>query len=185
MKTTCSVDGCERTDKMVRSLCGLHEKRLRRRGTTDLPVVPPVAERLAAGLVRMPSGCLEWTGYDMGDRYGAIWSDGRYVRTHRLAWELVHGSIPEGLFVCHKCDNPPCCDVEHLFLGTPADNNADRDAKGRGRNQHLLKTHCKRGHMFDEANTYMARGARICRACDNARAPRHRPKRSASLVEAA
>jgi len=195
MKTTrCSVDGCDRTDKMVRGLCGLHEKRLRRLGTADLPVVPPVAERLAAGLVRMPNGCLEWIGYDMGGRYGAIWSNDRYVRTHRLAWELANGPIPDGLQVLHHCDNPPCCQTDptegypegHLFLGTHADNMADRDAKGRGRNQHMSATHCKRGHLFDEANTHIgSRGQRVCRACDNTRAPRHRSKRSLSLEQAA
>jgi len=50
-----------------------------------------------------------------------------------VAWEDVNGPISDGLWVLHRCDNPPCCRPDHLFLGTPADNTADMIAKGRGR----------------------------------------------------
>lgn len=73
---------------------------------------------------------MEWTGATLKG-YGQI-GDGRCLRyTHRVAWELVNGPIPDGMHVCHHCDNPPCCNVDHLFLGTDADNNADMIAKGR------------------------------------------------------
>lgn len=53
------------------------------------------------------------------------------ILAHRMAWILANGSIPEGLHVLHSCDNPPCCNAKHLWLGTEADNNADKIAKGR------------------------------------------------------
>ncbi|MCH8043014.1 MAG: HNH endonuclease [Planctomycetes bacterium] len=56
------------------------------------------------------------------------------LRTHRLAWEFANGRpVPQGLQVLHDCDNPPCCNPSHLFLGTNADNNADMMSKGRNR----------------------------------------------------
>ena len=58
---------------------------------------------------------------------------GRMLRAHRLAWVIEYGSIPDGLSILHHCDNPPCVNVLHLFLGTQATNQADMASKGRGR----------------------------------------------------
>jgi hypothetical protein len=74
--------------------------------------------------------CNEWKGRRDSNGYGRV---GKCGRAHRIAWELVNGPIPSGLFVCHRCDNPACVRVDHLFLGTSADNNRDRHAKGRSR----------------------------------------------------
>jgi hypothetical protein len=76
-------------------------------------------------------GCYEWAGTRTIDGYGKFFYGGKKVAAHRLAWILVHGSIPDGMCLCHKCDNPSCVRVEHLFLGTRADNNADMVRKGR------------------------------------------------------
>lgn len=96
---------------------------------------PTLAERFTRRLVRADSGCLIWTGYVHPKRgYGQIGRGGRVaglVETHRLAWELTHGPIPPSAFVCHTCDNPPCCEPSHLFLGTCADNVRDMVRKGR------------------------------------------------------
>jgi hypothetical protein len=91
-------------------------------------------ERLRRRLV--PDGeCLVWVGARHPAGHGSIGvgvgSAKRKIGTHRLMWELARGPIPDGLCVCHKCDNPPCCNVEHLFLGTVGDNNRDMFAKRR------------------------------------------------------
>ena len=81
--------------------------------------------------VRTASGCLEWVGGHTSMGYGAVLWEGKNWRVHRLAWTLAFGPIPEGMLVCHRCDNPPCSEPTHLSLGTQADNVADAFAKGR------------------------------------------------------
>ena len=74
------------------------------------------AAKAKAGLVVDPdTGCHVWTGRNGG--YGNV----RFA-THRLAWELAHGSIPDGLKVLHRCDNSLCCNPDHMFLATQAEN---------------------------------------------------------------
>ena len=136
-----------------------------------------IAEHLSAGLVRMPNGCLEWTEDTYRRGYGRISFNGKSVRTHRLAWELANGPIPEGIYICHRCDNPPCCDVTHLFMGTPAENHADMITKGRYVSNQAARTHCPQGHEYDEANTYTWSGHRCCRACHKASEQRRKAKR--------
>ena len=77
--------------------------------------------------------CIEWQGARDRKGYGRRKWGTLTWQAHRLAWTQAYGPIPDGLCVLHRCDNPPCINVGHLFLGTKADNAADRDAKGRGR----------------------------------------------------
>lgn len=114
-------------------------------------------------------GCWPWIAARNSSGYG--WfkpgHGAHAVGAHRMAYELTHGPIPDGLLVLHQCDNPPCVRPDHLFLGTVQDNNADKMAKGRHPNS--LMTQCRHGHPFDEANTYVTpKGNRMCRACNRA-----------------
>lgn len=80
-----------------------------------------------------PNDCWEWQASRNKDGYGKFDS----TNSHRVAWKLTYGEIPHELFVCHKCDNPPCCNPNHLFVGTAAINNLDMKIKGRSRGGRL------------------------------------------------
>jgi hypothetical protein len=98
-------------------------------------VKPEVEARLWQRVdVGLPDQCWEWQGYRTPDGYGRLQRfRGRMELAHRVAWESVKGPIPDGMLVCHTCDNPPCVNPAHLFLGTHLDNARDKMAKGRWR----------------------------------------------------
>ena len=78
------------------------------------------------------TGCLEWQRGKANYGYGSLRDEnGKSVKAHRYAWVLVNGPIPEGMEVLHSCDNTPCCNPKHLFLGTQKENMEDMTRKGR------------------------------------------------------
>lgn len=92
-----------------------------------------LAQRIAHhSIPNEATGCIEWSGTLNDAGYGLLMWEKKYRRAHRLAWEMKNGVITGGLFLCHRCDNPKCINVDHLFLGTPTDNMRDKIAKGRG-----------------------------------------------------
>lgn len=86
--------------------------------------------------VRNSYGCWSWLGAKTAQGYGRLSLGGRGAkieRAHRVSWMLHNGPIPDGMFVCHKCDNPECARPDHLFLGDNAANVRDSVSKSRHR----------------------------------------------------
>lgn len=87
-------------------------------------------ERFWSKVERGPD-CWLWTASRYTVGYGQVWYNGKITGAHRVAWELTHGPIPDGLYVCHTCDVRACCNPAHLWLATQKDNLRDMTAKGR------------------------------------------------------
>lgn len=119
--------------------------------------------------------CWGWNAALDQDGYGLLtisgWESptGKPVlaRAARVSWEIHNGPIPEGMWVLHKCDNPPCTNPECLYLGTVVENN--RDKRTRKRSAKSRWTLCIHGHEFTPENTRIRKdGCRVCRACARA-----------------
>jgi len=144
--------------------------------------------------VRKTPSCWIWQGSVNMHGYGQLSHNGRAWKAHRLSYKMEYGEVDESLYVCHKCDSPPCVNPSHLFLGTQKANMMDLvNKKGHGRGQLDLPTYkqwlldrprktmsdkCRRGHFFSEENTRIKKRGRflvrICRICQHNTASRDR-----------
>jgi HNH endonuclease len=125
-----------------------------------------VLERFMSKVCKQPDGCWIWQGNAVGSplKYGAFWFDGRDVKAHRWSYEHFVGPIPAGLTLDHLCRVPLCVNPEHLEP-VPLRENILRGNGAAARA--ARRTHCDKGHPYDEANTYVAPGSgrRVCRTC--------------------
>lgn len=136
-----------------------------------------VLERFAGQFVFEPDGCWRWTGALYENGYGAFWLNGRNVRAHRFAYELLVGPIPEGLDLDHLCRNRPCVNPTHLEPVTRQTN-----LRRAPRFNSHMRTHCVHGHELTPENTRRERnGYPRCRACDRECTCRSRARRRVVL----
>lgn len=146
-----------------------HNARIRRHHLTIL-------ERLEERSIKIPNGCWLWLGAYSGQmHYGDIYIKDRHCYTHRVSYELFHGSIPEEILVCHTCDIPRCWNPLHLFLGTHKENIQDCIKKKR----HVMFTHPEKlSHPGEESanaklNNYLVMQIRFLSSTMTAEEIRH------------
>lgn len=132
----CSVEGCEAA-RYAKGFCATHYKRFLRHGDASI-VKRDFSKTLDQRFwekVSKSEGCWEWQGSVGTGGYGKIslQQSRKIVLAHRVSWTLHFGDIPDGMLVCHRCDNPPCVRPDHLFLGDTKANADDMVRKGRHR----------------------------------------------------
>lgn len=197
-KRYCEIDECGR-DAVGWGMCKMHWQRWRKWGDprkVDSRWRQTDVERFWAKVDKSSDGCWLWTGCTKNG-YGCFWvtvetGRDRMVQAHRFAYELARGPLMEGVtldHLCHTrevaiclsaadCQHRRCVRPDHL---EPMDLPANIRRGGNG-----AKTRCKRGHPFDEANTWVSKkGGRFCRTCQRLHAANFRARRRAERATSA
>lgn len=134
-------------------------------------------------LLEEKNGCLEWSGCKYNSKgYGYISIGNVGYRVHRIAYAFANQrEVVSSEFICHTCDNPKCCNPEHLWIGDNDMNSLDRDQKGRQKSNHENKTHCPNGHPYSPENTYVYPSGRHrdCKECHKLACRRYRARKKA------
>lgn len=120
-------------------------------------------EKIINQTIVIENGCFIYCGSKSKSGYGKLTYKRRNLRAHRAIWECINGEIPEGMVICHKCDNRSCVNLDHLFIGTSYENNCDMITKKRHKNQ--AKLFCPMGHHYSLENTIYRGLHRICARC--------------------
>lgn len=175
MVTPCNVDGCERP-KFCRGWCTTHYQRWKAHGD---PIAVKngrgmsLIDKFMARVDKRADGCWLWTGGTNASGYGRFALGHRGIeQAHRWSYEHHIGPIPDGLQIDHLCRVHGCVNPAHMEPVTGRENVRRGETLPAA---NAVKTHCPRGHTYDDANTYVSgRGERTCRTCrrDAARARR-------------
>lgn len=133
LREICSIEGCE-GKHLAKGFCSLHYHRLKRHGDPHIK-----SEKKSTDIERFilsykknnETNCFEWIKSINDSGYGMFTYNKKRLRAHRFIYEITNGKIPEKMFICHRCDNPLCANIDRLFLGTPMDNVKDMWSKNR------------------------------------------------------
>lgn len=142
-----------------------------------------LSDRIQEGAQVTEAGCWEWTGAVTQRGYGRMSYRNQVYRVHRLAaheWLGLDLADPT-VKVCHRCDNPPCVNPDHLYLGDQKTNVQDMVQRGRNYPGPARWTHCARGHALIEGNTVGKKNPR-CRTCNNEQQRRRRQVRTVTAI---
>lgn len=181
VRATCVEGGCERPAH-AGGLCTMHLSRVRRRGSSaDRPKKPPIERFLenvdtSAG----PDACHLWTGRRTLDGYGRFNTGGKEFKATR--WILGHhrGTPLDGQeWALHHCDNPPCMNLRHIYIGDVLQNNRDRVARGRS-GKKPPRTRCPNGHKYTPETVREGKGTHKCLICHRERQNRKNDQRRAA-----
>lgn len=132
----CTVDGCD-SKSFCRTFCTLHYSAYKRHGSPyegrRNSVNKPFTKDYILENIYIEDTCWVWKRFldDKGYGVASISGRGKHISSHRMSYILWNGTVEDGTYICHKCDNPPCCNPEHLYAGTHQDNTRDMMSRFR------------------------------------------------------